>query len=109
MLPTVALKDDEMLLDAAKRAIPETVGEDVEFWCPSNCPCAVEMIAFSPEQQQTEQFYGNKTFFMKVQYDEGKAKAGNQGVLDFAWLDRSEIVERVQKQNGDGTFYKYML
>jgi large subunit ribosomal protein L46 len=107
--PTVALKDDEMLLDAAKRAIPEAVGEELEFWCPSNCPVAVEMMAFPTEQQQKEQQYGSKTFFIKVQFDEGKVKTGTQKVTDFAWLDRSEIVERVEKQNGDGAFYKYLL
>ncbi|GAX23727.1 hypothetical protein FisN_12Hh304 [Fistulifera solaris] len=107
--PTVALKDDEMLLDAAKRAIPEAVGEELEFWCPSNCPVAVEMMAFSAEQQQKEQQYGNKTFFIKVQYDEGIVKLGTQKVTDFAWLNRSEIIERVEKQNGDGAFYKYLL
>lgn len=109
-LPTVSLKDNEILLDAAKRAIPETIGDQVEFWCPSNCPCAVEMNAFAPEQQQKEGRYGTKTFFMKVQYDEGAVKAdGIKGTLDFAWLDRSEIVERIQEQKGDARFYKYLL
>ncbi len=107
--PTVALEDNEMILDAAKRAIPEAVGEELEFWCPSNCPVAVEMIAFPPEQQQKEQQYGSKTFFIKVQYDEGNVKTGTQKISDFAWLDRPEIVKRVEKQNGDGTFYKYLL
>jgi large subunit ribosomal protein L46 len=109
-LPTVTLNTDEMLLEAAKRAVKEKVGEEVEFWCPSNSPFAVDMMAF-PEDQRKDGFYGTKTFFVKVQYDEGDVSEQTMAVKDFAWLERTEMVERVQKEQGDyeSKFYQYML
>jgi large subunit ribosomal protein L46 len=109
-LPTVELLEDETFFEAAKRAIPEKVGEEVEFWCPSNCPCAVDMQAF-PEDQRKDGFYGTKTFFMKVQYDEGAVSEQSMTVDDFAWLDRTEMEERGKAQQGDemSKFYRYML
>lgn len=113
-LPTVAIKNDddgETLLAAAKRAMVEKVGKQVEFWCPSNCPWSVDLTAFSPEQQTKTGLYGTKTFFMKVQYDEGDVTEKEMTVQDFAWLDRGEIVARVRQQQGDhlSQFYHYML
>jgi large subunit ribosomal protein L46 len=109
-LPTVALKEDETLLEAAKRAVKEKVGEEVEFWCPSNAPYAVDMVAF-PKDQRKDGFYGTKTFFIKVQYDCGDVLEKTMTVKDFAWVDRGEMVERVQQERGDyeSKFYHYML
>jgi large subunit ribosomal protein L46 len=109
-LPTVALKEDETLLEAAKRAVKEKVGEEVEFWCPSNAPYAVDMVAF-PEDQRKDGFYGTKTFFIKVQYDCGDVSETTMAVKDFAWMDRGEMTERVQQERGDyeSKFYQYML
>jgi large subunit ribosomal protein L46 len=109
-LPTVPLKEDETLLEAAKRAVKEKVGEEVEFWCPSNAPYAVDMVAF-PEDQRKDGFYGTKTFFIKVQYDRGDVLENTMTVKDFAWVDRGEMVERVQEERGDyeSKFYQYML
>ena len=109
-LPTVALNEDETLLEAAKRAVKEKVGEEVEFWCPSNAPYAVDMVAF-PEDQRKDGFYGTKTFFIKVQYDCGDVSETTMAVKDFAWMDRGEMTERVQQERGDyeSKFYQYML
>ena len=109
-LPTTEVKDDETLLEAARRVIPDSVGKEVEFWCPSNCPCAVDMVAF-PEEERHNGFYGTKTFFMKLQYDEGAVKEEEMSVKDYGWLERSEMVERVKDQQGDyeAKFYRYLL
>jgi large subunit ribosomal protein L46 len=111
-LPTVTLLDDgkETFLEAAKRAVKEKVGDGVEFWCPSNCPWSVDMKAF-PENQRANGLYGTKTFFMKVQYDEGVVSEQEMTVQDFAWLDRREIAERFGEKQGDeaSMFYHYML
>ena len=106
--PTVPLKDDETLLEAAKRAISEKAGSKLEYWSISNCPCAVDMVAF-PENERTDGFYGTKTFFMKLSYDDGAASPVN--VKDFAWLAREEMAERVREDQGEkiSKFYHYLL
>jgi large subunit ribosomal protein L46 len=110
-LPSVALGEDESLLNAAKRAITEMVGnETIDIWCPSNCPCGVDVVAF-PNEQRTDGFYGTKTFFMKVRYDEGEVKDQVLKAKDYAWLDRNEVVHRVSEQQGDSKskLYRYLL
>ena len=115
-LPTVDVKDDETLLDAAKRAIPEQVGTDIQFWCPSNCPWSVHLTPYTEKEQKEKQLFGTKTFVMKVQYCKGKVlldttQPATNMVHDYAWLDRQEVVDRVQQQQGDhmSKFYYYML
>ena len=109
--PTVDLtsNDDESFLEAAQRALQETNaggGTILELYCPSQAPMAVELTAFTEEEDP--HYFGTKTFFMRVQYDDG-AIAGN--TTEFAWLDRNEIVERVQQHQGDNEskFYRYLL
>lgn len=110
-LPTVRLTENETLLQAAKRAVQEKVGTGIEFWCPSNAPCAVDMVTFSEEKQKKDGLYGSKKFFMKIQYDEGSVSERDMSVQDYAWLDRGEMVERVQKEEGDNKskFFHYLL
>jgi large subunit ribosomal protein L46 len=109
--PTVDLKGDETLLAAAQRAVPEKLGKDIDFWCPSNCPWTVLLTPFSEEERKTLGLYGSKTFFMKVQLDEGSVSTTDMTVKDFAWLDRGEMAERAREQQGDhmSKFYHYML
>ena len=110
-MPTVDLEDGETLLEAVQRAVPTKVGPEVEFWCPSNAPWAVDMFAYPPEEQQKSGYYGIKKFFVKIQYDEGSVSEKGMSVQDFAWLDRDEIIERVRNDQGDhmSKFYRYML
>jgi hypothetical protein len=68
------------------------------------------MIPFVEEEQKSSGLYGTKTFFMKVQYDEGTVK--ELAIDDFAWLDRSEFVSYIKEKNGDdesSKFYHYLL
>ena len=111
-VPTVDVKDDETLLDAAKRAIPEKCGPDLDFWCPSNCPWTVQLTPYTEEERITLGAYGYKTFFMKLQLHEGSSvSTKDMTVKDFAWLDRGEMTDRVRKQQGEymSKFYYYML
>jgi ADP-ribose pyrophosphatase YjhB (NUDIX family) len=105
-MPTVELAEDETLVDAAKRALETKVGSQVEFWCPSNAPFAIDLKA-----QQDGQVYGTKTFFVKVQYDEGDVSKTTLAADDFAWLDRTEFADRVREDQGDtvAQLYRYML
>ena len=111
-LPTVSLPDgpdgDESLLEAAKRAILENGGEDLEIYYPSGAPMAVHMSK-DKDPDENSPYFGTKTFFLRVQY----AEAGEMNKIPgkkFEWLDRSEIVEIMEKRGGDhGEFYRYML
>lgn len=93
--PSVSLKDDETLLDAAKRAIAEKVDcpKELNIWYPSNCPIAVDLNIYdeNSEERQKDKLYGEKIFFMKFQYeyDEGEVQTTKKNQL--AWLDRDEI------------------
>jgi large subunit ribosomal protein L46 len=109
--PTVDVKENETLLSAAQRAIPEQLGSDIEFWCPSNCPWSVHLTPYTDEERKVANLYGIKTFFMKLQYDEGDVSTKEMTIKDFAWLDRQEMADRVNKQQGDhmSKFYYYML
>jgi hypothetical protein len=109
--PTVDItvnENDESFLEAAQRALQETNGGGtiLELYCPSQAPMAVTLAADATTEDPL--YYGTKTFFMRVQYDDGTI-AGT--TTDFAWLDRNEIVERVQQHQGDNEskFYRYLL
>jgi len=114
--PTVILQPDETCMEAARRAVLEVAGDELEILCYSNCPWSVELTPYSPDQQQETGLYGIKNFFMLVDYNEGQVAAPGSGgsnsrLLDFAWLDRGEVVERIREQDGDrqSKLYYYML
>lgn len=112
----------ESLLEAALRGLDENLSGKgrkqkksgaaeslpLDLYCPSQAPLAVKLDVFDADKQKTTGLFGTKTFFVKVQYDDGKIKK-NQ--VDFAWLNRTEIVDRIQETFGDNDakFYKYML
>jgi 8-oxo-dGTP pyrophosphatase MutT (NUDIX family) len=108
--PSTLAKKDETLLQAAKRAVKETAGPQLELYCPSNCPIAVKMIVFSEEERNAREYYGEKTFLYRVQRDDGDAtmKTLNPDeVLDYGWLTKDEVLQRVP--NFEMKFYHYML
>ena len=114
--PTVILQPDETCMEAARRAVLEVAGDELEILCYSNCPWSVELTPYSPDQQQETGLYGIKNFFMLVDYNEGQVVAPGSGgsnsrLLDFAWLDRGEVVERIREQDGErqSKLYHYML
>jgi large subunit ribosomal protein L46 len=106
-LPTVDLNEDETLLDAAKRALNSKAGSQVEFWCPSNAPFAVNMEA----TEGADKSYGTKTFYIKLQYDEGEVFKTDVTFDDYGWLDRFEMADRVKLEQSEASarFYQYML
>lgn len=118
-LPTASLREGETLLQAARRAVEESVGSGVEHWSVSNAPLSVRMQAFPDEKEgeascndpSRDGYYGTKTFFLKLYYDEGEASTAGRDLHDFAWLDRDEVVDKVKEQQGDevATFYRYLL
>lgn len=111
-LPTADLIGEETLLDTAKRAIREKVGDSLDIYYPSNCPMTMEMDVFKEEERaKNGNKYGTKKFFMVVQYDEGEVRSSDLLVDDFAWFDKGELVERIKEQEGEGKskLYHYLL
>lgn len=106
--PTVRLQEDETLVEAAKRALKDQIGPEVEYWSISNAPCAVNMEA-TPEEEGRG-IYGTKTFFMKLNYDEGRVNESTMKVDDYAWLDVEEIVSMAREESEEAAkFYNYLL
>ncbi|KAG7341110.1 39S mitochondrial ribosomal protein L46 [Nitzschia inconspicua] len=124
--PTTELRgtdndSDESLLEAALRGLGEKIspankgsgaggggeggrnvqrnasGLPLDLYCPSNAPVAVQLVPYDAEQQKSTGYFGTKTFYVKVQYDDGKI---NTKTVDFAWLDRAEIVDRIEASLG---------
>jgi len=110
-LPTVTVNGDETLLDATKRAVADAAGDKLELYCPSNCPMAVDLTVYSEEEQKRTGTYGAKTFFLRVQYDEGQVNEEDNDGREYGWLDRDEMTEHVRDEQGEDAskFYHYML
>lgn len=100
--PRSSVVDEESLLDAAKRTIQEQVGKDLELYYPSNCPSAVQLA-----MDNDGDYFGTKTFYMRVQHDEGSVSKR----INHGWLNRDEIVHTVVQAHGEdeSKFYQYLL
>uniref|UniRef100_A0A7S4RQR8 Large ribosomal subunit protein mL46 N-terminal domain-containing protein n=1 Tax=Ditylum brightwellii TaxID=49249 RepID=A0A7S4RQR8_9STRA len=108
--PTVQVNDDETLLSAAKRSITSSIGTKLEFWTPSNCPLGVQLTPY--EEEEDSEYFGTKTFFIKVQLDdEGTIEENENVVQDWGWLTREEMTEKVAVEQGEenSKFYHYLL
>lgn len=109
--PRTLLKDvdSESLLEAAKRAVGENGGSQLELYCPSNAPMAVHLV----KEQEGSPHFGTKIFFMRLQYDDGDIQAKDLKEKKFEWLDRSEIVDLSSGSDlgdiPDARFYRYLL
>ena len=109
IFPTVELKedDDESLVEASERSIASLVKKyGLQVYYPSNAPIACSMDIIEDDCQ----YFGTKTFYMRIQYDDGNM---SKGVVSdqHAWLDRQEIVDHLLQTQGDGQskFVHYML
>lgn len=112
--PSAIVRSDETMLDAAQRAVSDAVGSDLALWCPGNAPMTVNLRVYNKNLPEgfRENFYGEKIFYYRVQYDhgdvdDGALKAGD----DYAWLTREEMVDRVTEERGkhQAKFYHYMM
>lgn len=115
ILPTVDMISDnsETMLDAAKRAAFSTVGTNVKLRYLSNCPLGIDMIPYNSERQKKENLFGEKVFYMRVQYVSGCTQEDKLEKVfdDWAWLDRSEIAARINCVENErmNLFYHYLL
>ena len=114
MLPTTSINIDkkETILEGAKLATKMVAGDSLELFCPSNCPMGVKTIEYTEEERKAngDAFFGEKTFYMRIQYDDGDVKESSIGKMnDWGWLTRDEMVDKVSGNDDAVTFYKYML
>ncbi|KAL7539987.1 hypothetical protein ACHAXR_010655 [Thalassiosira sp. AJA248-18] len=112
-LPSAIASNDETLLATAERAVSESVGKDLALWCPSNAPMTMNFRVYNknlPEEVRGN-YYGEKIFYYRVQYDNGDVDEKALKADDYAWLTREEVVERVTEERGahQAKFYHYML
>jgi large subunit ribosomal protein L46 len=115
-LPSVIPTHEETLLQAAQRAVKDAAGETLTLWCPGNAPMAVNFRPYTKNMSEdfTQNYYGEKIFYYRVQYDHGELDEGaylKNGIKDYAWLSKEEMVERVVVERGEhqAKFFKYML
>jgi large subunit ribosomal protein L46 len=107
--PTVDLDPHtDTFVEAAQRCLEQSVGAELEVWIGTNAPCAVDL---TPYEDTSDGYYGSKTFYYLCGHDEGDVSAEQMTFKDYAWLDRTEIVERVQNEQGEymAKFHKYLL
>ena len=80
----------------------------------SNCPMGVDVIPYDNDEDvrsEAGKYFGEKIFYMRVQYEEGDVTSNKSKFDDWGWLSRSEIVARVKDEKGENSslFYHYML
>jgi len=126
LLPTVDLaytesendtpkQTSETILDAAKRAIASTAGPSLKLLCLGNCPVGVDTIPYDEDNPLRKEngFYGEKIYYMRVQYDSGDVMKDKleRNFNDWGWLEKDEMVERIKEKKDDNyaMFYKYLL
>ena len=91
-------------------------GENLTLWCPGHAPMAVNFRVYSKNMPEefTQNYYGEKIFYYRVQYDSGDVDENvclKNGMKDYAWLTREEIVERTTEERGanQAKLFHYML
>ncbi|CAJ1960406.1 unnamed protein product [Cylindrotheca closterium] len=97
--PQSSVEGEESLQETAKRIIDKQIGNDLDLYFPSSSPSAVLV-----KKEEEGDYFGTKTFFVRVQHDEGNVAKG----LKHGWLDRDEVVGAVEDEE-DSMFYRYLL
>ena len=93
----------------------ESVGADLGLWCPSNAPMTVNFREFGPNlpEEFRENYFGEKIYYYRVQWSQGDVDeaAVKKNAVDWGWLTREEITERVEEERGkhQAKFFHYML
>lgn len=109
LFPTVTVSDPkETFLAAAKRAVSEYAGDKMELLCLGNAPMAVDMKIYN---NSTDEYFGEKIFYYRVQLLDGDSEPSQNKVVDYAWLTKEEVVEILGEERGVGsaTLHHYLL
>lgn len=112
-LPSAIPQEDETLLQTAERAVSEAVGEDLQLWLPSNAPMTINYRVYNKNMAEDFRgnYFGEKIFFYRLQYDSGDVDEEAMTADDYGWLTREEVVDRITDERGrhQAKFYHYML
>ena len=112
-LPSAIPQEDETLLQTAERAVSEAVGEDLKLWLPSNAPMTLNYRVYNKNMAEDFRgnYFGEKIFFYRLQYDSGDVDEKAMAADDYGWLTREEVVDRITDERGrhQAKFYHYML
>mmetsp|Transcript_447 Transcript_447/g.693 ORF Transcript_447/g.693 Transcript_447/m.693 type:complete len:402 (-) Transcript_447:876-2081(-) len=128
-LPIATLNEknanNESFVDCVKRYMKSNkMLQDLKLLYLSNCPMAVDVIPYKSsedgngaeidERSEGGVYFGEKVFYMRVQWEEGDVNVDNKDsskLDDWGWLARSEMVEKVKSEKGEDAslFYHYML
>jgi hypothetical protein len=102
----------ESFVDSVKRYMKSNaMTKELTYRCLSNCPMGVDVIKYDNETGADTEYFGEKIFYMRVQYEDGEVVNKANSVDNWGWLERSEMVDRVKAEKGEDAslFYKYML
>lgn len=99
--PTVEIKEGQTLNEGAKELIVNMFEEDASILSMGNCPIGVYLDKYDTP---VDGYFGEKTFYMKLQIQEGLIKENDN---NYGWPDRSEISE--SNHANSEKLYRYML
>lgn len=93
LLPQAQNRDDELLIDTARRALTESIGLDAMLQCRFLGTVPASVYAFNYPKKIASQINvkGAKVFFLKAFTDQEKVV----GQLDYEWLSREECSKKV--------------
>lgn len=80
--------------DAAKDALLDAFGDELDFWYPGNAPMGHHLQVFDEATQERTGSYGAKLFFYRVQLLGGFIDLGAK-YADYRWLTHDETAEYV--------------
>mmetsp|Transcript_11895 Transcript_11895/g.14860 ORF Transcript_11895/g.14860 Transcript_11895/m.14860 type:complete len:150 (-) Transcript_11895:87-536(-) len=115
-LPTSPVLEGESLSDAGMRAVRAGVGKSLELYRLTEMPNAVEMKIYEEKHENQRElmeqgYYGEKLFFLVMEWVGGEVDVEECIFEDYAWLTKQEMIDRIIADRGQktATFYKYML
>lgn len=91
----------ESLVEAAERELKEEFGEELDVWMTGHVPAA--WLGYTlPQGEQRDGCSETKVFFMPARVLRGSPKPNKEeGLKDYAWLTREEIMEKVGGADSD--------
>ncbi|KAK4054445.1 glycosylphosphatidylinositol anchor biosynthesis [Microbotryomycetes sp. JL201] len=102
--PQGGVEEGESLLDAAKRELVEETGPNMDVWHIGRVPAGAYSYSFPKDwvKKTKSQHEGAHVFFLPMRVIRGQTKPNkNEGLVDFAWLTKEEIKEKVSPEYWD--------
>lgn len=97
ILPQTIHADGETMLQAAKRAIVNVCGTEMEVKFLGNAPCGFYRYRYPNKMVKDGEPVGAKVFFFPARLVRGNVSVA-EGSTEFLWLTREEIMEKLRVQ-----------